>query len=222
MYKLTKEEKNKLPDFWKFIDIFLIKYDIHGEKFLNGVYTYRLELIDKVRNLYKPEEFYFYETILNKLLWNLFEKLDFTIKYFINKENSKVETIESYIYLNPSPRSYSHKLFLENMKSNKKYFLNQYTNIIDDNPLLRKIFTVMTNEKLYNKVIKDPSYIKKIKNAEIYYYPYDYVFPNINFIFYNENPKSVWIKNIKKLYYFNKGKSKSKDEGWYKYNSIKI
>jgi len=211
MHKLTIEEKNKLSNFWKFIDVFLIKYNI-GERFLNGVRVYRLELINKIKNLYKAEDFYLYEMILNKLLWNLFEKLDFRIEHFINKENSISKSIESYIDL--KSHSYSHKLFLENMKNNKKYYFTGYRNVIYDNPLLRKIFTVITNEELYNKVIKDPSYIKKIKNAEVYYYPYDYVFPNVNFIFYNENPKSIWIKNIKKLYY------SKKDEGWYKFISI--
>jgi len=59
----------------------------------------------------------------------------------------------------------------------------------------------MSNKELYEKVMKNKSLFNKVKNDQIYYYPYDYPFPNVNLIFYNENKKKYWIDRIKKLYY---------------------
>ena len=49
------------------------------------------------------------------------------------------------------------------------------------------------NNKLYNLVDNNIEYT--------HYYPCDYPFPNVNFIFYNETKKKVWVDRIKKLYY---------------------
>jgi hypothetical protein len=69
----------------------------------------------------------------------------------------------------------------------------------------------MCSKELYDKVILNKKYFNniKVKKTDIYYYPYDYPFSNVNLLFYNMNDKKTWIDRIKKLYY-NKDNS-----GWY-------
>ena len=74
----------------------------------------------------------------------------------------------------------------------------------------------MSNRKLYDKIINGKKSINSVKPivyinhmdnsiaSKTYYYPYDYPFPNINLLFYNQNKKETWINRINKLYFNNK------------------
>jgi hypothetical protein len=216
MHKLLKSEINELDNYWKFIDF--IHEDLLKKDFLYSSYQFRKDLIKKIRKNYTAEEFYKFEKILNKLLWNLMEHIDFNIK------NINISTREKLYNNNIKPlkSSFSHKLYLHNEKNNKKYFfkyypiLNKFDNIITKN-IIKKIFTVLTDRNLYEKVmkIKNKKYIYKIKYIE-YYYPLDYPFPNINLIFYNENKKESWLERINKLY-FNEEKNSKINNEWYEF-----
>jgi hypothetical protein len=203
MYKLLKSEIKNLDNYWKFIETFYVD---ETKDLIDGVYGYRHDLIKKIREKYTAEDFYKYENILNKLLWNLIEHIKFDIHNI--KINNFLFTELKY----NKPHSYSHKLYLYNEKYKTKYYFNFYLDI-EKYEIINKIFTILTNRKLYEKVMKNKSYINKIKLTSPYYYPRDYAFPNVNLIFYNENKKETWVKNINKLYFNDEGKEINNN--WY-------
>jgi hypothetical protein len=191
-YDLTIEEISKLDDYWKFINVFNDKLS-NDEMF--SVREYRLSLIKIIKKKYKVEEFYFYEQILNKMLWYL---LDY-YKIDLNKINSNCP-----VAFTIKPCSYINKKI---MKYHDKYIIFP-TNI--ENKNLFKIFYILRNRELYEKVMKNKDYITKIKKKDKFYYSNDYPFPNVNLYAFNDNDKKEWIKRIKAYYY-----SKN-DSNWYK------
>jgi hypothetical protein len=230
MYKLTKKEIIELDNYWKFINIF----KIHGKdtlylKYLkkikdvswldNSVSNYRKYIIEEIRKRYNIEQFYLYEKMSNKLLHNLLEHIDFNIDNIYIKD----KVIKIYKIINDEKElkgSFSHKLYITDLKKNISYTFFDYKNInkID---IITKIFTIMSERKLYEKVMKDELYLEDII-CKSSYYPFDYPFPNVNLIFYNKNNKKYWIDRIKKLYYNNYIKSplcnNIYDKGWYSFH----
>lgn len=237
MYKLTKKEKIELDNYWNFIDLFKpygkkstylknIKKKFKEYSWLNNsAYSYRKYIIKKIRKNYTVEQFYFYEKILNKLLHNLLEKINFSIdEICTNKladKYEKIYKITKTIELNK--RSYSHKLYITDLNKNIHYNFHYYPYLNNIN-IIVKIFTIMNERDLYEKIMTDKLEIKNITfSSSLYYYPDDYPFPNVNLLFYNKNNKKYWVNRIKKLYYTNYGKlifSKgiNYDEGWYNFN----
>ena len=258
-YKLTKKEIKNLDNYWNFIHIFS-KPDIEGlsnnwmnyQKILKndkqkkrpkifGPYHYRHYVISEINKLYTPEQFYFYEKMLNKLLWNLLNKIKFDIKkcyQYIIQNNKKIKLKLLYIkcndkninkklnkiknkYLYKNFRSFSHKIYISNY-----IFLNYLD--MSHFRFHDKISMIMRNRQLYEYIMNKKKFdIKKKFNNKLYnlidtntqytyYYPSDYPFPNVNFIFYNETKKKVWMDRIKKLYYIKMIDSKEKyiDSGW--------
>jgi hypothetical protein len=197
-YQLSQEENDKIDDYWKFIKVF----NVNNNNFLYSPREYRSNLIKKIKKKYTIDEFYFYEKILNKMLWNLLviykiflNKIDFTTKLAFRIRdgsciNKQIMFIEENNIIFPEYR---------NLKSNNK--------VPQD---LFKILTILRSRDMYEKVIKDKDYINNIKKIDDFYYPSDYPFPNVNLIEYNNNNKDIWIKRIK-AYYFMKD-----DENWYK------
>jgi hypothetical protein len=213
-YKLTNKEINELHNYWKFINIFseiLNKSKNSIYSFSFGAYEYREYIIPKINQLYTPEKFYFYEKILNKLLWNLLDHINFHIKDIKICEESKLfKTCDKLKNELSIGRSFSHKIHILDNKEKIDYIFSHYQSINKIN-IINKIFIIMRSKELYDKVMlnKKNFYKVKVKKEDIYYYPYDYPFPNVNLLFYNMNNKKIWIDRIKKLYY-NKNNS-----GWY-------
>jgi hypothetical protein len=210
MYELTKSEINKLNDYWKFIETF-IKPLNHEARF-GGTHTqtYRIRLIHDIREKYSINEFYNYEKILNKLLYNLLEHVGFSLeKYEIEEIHKLFVTIK-----NPTTNSYSHKKYLHDEKKNIKYDFEHYKSLTDITKVL-KIFTTLSSKHLYEKVMNNKNELSKIKYVK-YYYPMDYPFPNVNLLFYNQNKKDTWISRINKLYYTNTN-NKLDDKEWYNF-----
>lgn len=201
MYKLNKKEKEILPLYWKFINIF---------KDLSNPYEYRRIIIKKIRRSYTSEDFYNYERILNKLLWNLLKVLNFKVSDLKIKDDQKLFYTNNYF-----ERSYSHKLVLYDEKNKIKYLFINYAKLVDYE-IINKICTVLLDNKLYEKVINDPKYINSIKYNN-FYYPLDYAFPNVNLLFYNKNSKLSWIENINNLYFYKKGNNVNNK--WYDFTS---
>jgi len=209
MYKLTEKELNNLDNLYKFIDLFLHPkinglaknwFDANGSIF--GAYEYRIYIRNIISNNILLNDFYMYEKILNKLLWNLFKHIKFNIlnitksAYVINNitDEQKINTKNKY------KRSYSHKIWLKDTKKNISYFFKDYPKLLL-NEYIQKIFTVMCNKELYENIMNNKENINNVIPLQTYYYPYDYPFPNINLLFYNRNNKKIWINKIQKLYY---------------------
>ena len=124
-YKLTNKEINELTNYWKFIDIFsltdleknLSKDWFTYKHMIFGAYEYRKHIIHILQKSYTFEKFYFYEKILNKLLWNLLNHLNFDISdIIINEKHKLYETcndIKQQLKIN---RSYSHKVYITDTK----------------------------------------------------------------------------------------------------------
>jgi hypothetical protein len=190
----------EIENFWKFISIFTPKE--LNDNFLYPPLRYREYLIKKIKKKYTINQFYKNEKILNELLYKLLKKYSFYLdeqhkknnlqqKYSFNLvEQHKKNKLQNKILLN----SYSHKLLLYNEKT-KTIFIN---NRSSDHLYL--IISLLRKREIFENAMNDINYIKTYK-FEKYYYPDDYGFPNVNFLFYNENSKKIWLKNIKRLYY---------------------
>jgi hypothetical protein len=218
MHKLLKSEIKNLDNYWKFIETFYVD---ETKDWIHGVYGYRHDLIKKIREKYTTEDFYKYEKILNKLLWNLIEHIKFNIDTIEITLKEKLYDKIKYKH----NRSFSHKQYLYNQKINKKYYFKHYKEI-SDYPIINAIFYIVSKKELYNEVMSNKIYNinnkilhDKIYFAEDYYYPADYAFPNINLLFYNENKKDLWIKRINTLYF---NKNDKINEGWYSFDENSI
>jgi hypothetical protein len=194
MYKLTKKEENNLNEFNKFIEIFYkdINFNKINNKKIFGPYDYRKLIIKRIKENYTIEEFYFYEKMLNKILWNMLEKENYKTNYKIIKNKNELKNIPKLM-----ERSFINKIIIKDYKNNKIYYNENYI-LLKNNKIINKIIKKIIGKNHYSK----------------YYYPYDYPFPNINFAFYNNNSKNKKIENIKKYYYSNN------DKYWYKPNII--
>ena len=147
---------------------------------------------------YTIEEFYFYEKIINKLYWNLYNNLK------IKNKNCKI--IKNINKIKNINRSFINKIIIYNENNDKYYIIkkNNYIYIRDRELIMSYLINKKTYEnKMLNKKIK----IKKYN----YYYPFDYPLPNVNICFYNKNKKQSLIKRIKLMYY-----NEDKDDYWYK------
>lgn len=213
MHKLTKNEIIELDNYWNFINIFKPEYKKNISWINNSAFTYRKYIIKKIRENYTIEQFYLYEKILNKLLHNLLIHIQFDIDNIcINKECKKI--YKTTYNKKEGPHSYSHKLYITNLKNNINYNFFYWKDIVE-NDIINKVFTIMSDKNLYEKIMNDKLDLKNIIISDYYYYPNDYPFPNVNFIFYNKNNKKYWIDRIKRLYYTNYDKNNNYDKGWY-------
>ena len=190
IHKLDKKELKKLSDYWEFISIFIPTPKLYSP------YEYRRNIINQVRKLYTAQDFYFYEKILNKLLWNLLLKLN------VDVSNLEVSNKKLFVMENILHGSCSHKIYIDDTKNKyKKSYVFIYYRELVKYEILQKIFSILCDKDLYDKVMKNPRFILQIKASHSYYYPIDYPFPNVNFLFYNENKKPIWIDRIKNLYF---------------------
>lgn len=238
MHKLTKKEKIELDNYWNFINVFNPYGKNRNFKKISSlnyhsVYGYREYIIKKIRKNYTIQQFYFYEKILNKLLHNLLEKINFNIDSLcINKLTNNLtdkcekiykitEPIKNEKELHINRRSYSYKLYITDLNKNIHYNFDYYP-YLNNIEIIVYIFTIMNRRDLYEKIMEDKLNFKNITfSSSYYYYPDDYPFPNINFLFYNKNNKKYWINRIKTLYYTNYDTRISEinyDEGWYSFN----
>ena len=207
-YELTNEETLKLDEYWEFINVFYNNIDKDNE--FQFVSDYRETIIKKINTKYSAEEFYFFEKMLNKMLWKLLTIYDIKV-YRINFK------IKEGFIIN-CDRSYTNKqvMFIDNrmilypnygdVTSNENYPENLF-----------KILNILSKREIYEKVINDKNYIENIK-IEKYYYPHDYPFPNISLIEFNNNDKEIWLKRINAYYYSNNESNvdSNVDSNWYK------
>ena len=197
---LTKEDIN---NFWKFIDVFRPKIN-ENNIMESSVLEYRDNLIKKIQKKYTIEEFYkndlFYK--LRIKYTNFIKEQQKNIKeQNVKEQNVKEQNVKDKIKMDAS---YSHKMLLYHEKS-KQLFIN------NSSPILQIIASLLRDRKTYESAMTDTTFK--------YYYQDDYAFPNVNLMFYNDNSKKLWMKNIKRLYYV-----KNCNDNWYKnpYLSVQV
>jgi hypothetical protein len=180
---VKKRRKCFIKTFYKFN---VVKSEIFS------AYEYRRFIIKRIKEKYSIEEFYKYEKIMNKLYWNLYHKLH------KNDKLCNMMTDPPKIF----QKSFNNKILSYNYKTKMYHVQRDY---IDNetrkkNKTEIKIMSAMMDMNLYLSFYKNPE--KKIKKMDVFYYPLDYPFPNVNRCFYNENPSKEWINRIKKMYFY--------------------
>lgn len=218
MYIITNSEKKELNNTWKFLHYFsnppgkITKNWFTQNGIIFGPHNYRMYIIHTIQNKYTYQDFYKYEKIINKLFWNLKQKLKNYIKN--NKTKYKIrKDINKYIKNKyKRNRSFINSYIQYNENNNKLYVLEKLS-------LLDKVcMNIMRNKKDYTKYYNDPEKVINYKNMLELYYNMSYPFPNVNPMFYNENKKSIWVKKIKKMYYLEK--TDKYDKYWYQFIKI--
>ena len=208
-YPLSSDEIIHLDEVWKFIKVFNKPF-----LYLN---EYRNYLIKKINKKYSLEEFYLYETIANKLLWNLRWIL---VEHFSTKSMEEVSKCRQMKYSNSSDldekirkienylgnyyRSFINKLIIVNQKDHTIYYkkMEGSSNIFNHNKFNLLTMYIFMNRKLYERMIQDTKECKEIvDNLPEYYYQYDYGFPNINLCCYKIGIDDDRKYKIKKMYY---------------------
>jgi len=214
-YPLTYKEYEHIDNVWKFISYFNNSYITLSE--------YRKYIIKKIRKKYDIDTFYLYESILNKLIWNLkylispFFKnsknmnniLNYTDLHNLNYNINKI--LKNQLYY----RSFVNKLIIIN-DINNQIIINPIHNsslIFNNNNLNEIISFVIQNRKIYESIILNPSLInnKNIIQIPEFYFQFDYGLPNINYSIYHFGSIEYRKKRINKMYF-----STNPEKYWYK------
>lgn len=210
-YSLLADEYAIIDDVFEFINIF---------DFLTITLTeYRTTIIDKINKKIKLNDFYLYEKISEKLLWNLKNKTKhlyptlancITCSYDLTEEG--ISTVLSKFYEDNSYRSFINKLVLIDDVNNKIHHrkMEGSAQIFDKNEFNLRLWVALRDRKTYESIMKKPKRITKLLIPE-YYFSSDYAFPNLNFgkpfIYSDEFRK----ERIKKMYYLNESQKE-----WFK------
>lgn len=192
-----------------------------------GVTSYRKCIINLINDNINEDDFYEYEILLEKMLWNLKEKTKYLFSHccdniiikelsYTNKKiyKNKMNEILSCYSQDNAYRSFINKLILVDDINKKLYYKKMEGNnyIFTKNEFNIKTWIPFksNNCTLYDSIMNDP---KKITFIDIpkYYYSYDYPFPNLNFgkpFIYSEKFRKY---RINQLYY-----SDNCEENWFK------
>lgn len=210
-YPLDKSEYKVLDQAWEFLSVFKKPY-IH-------VTDYRNYLVKKIKKKYTLDEFYMYETILNKLFWNLRDKLEKNHKSCKSLEYNDVVDLDKKLkqvveYLGTYYRSFINKLIIVD-KNNKKIYYKKMEGssvILDHDNFNLLALTILFDRQLYEDIMSHPIDYEKLKNMSLpkYYYQLDYGFPNLNCCRYSIGTKEDRVDRIQKFYY------SGKQDYWYK------
>jgi len=202
------DSKLEIEKAWKLIKIF-------AKPYLN-ITDYRNYLIKKIPKKYTVEEFYICEKIIDKLFWDLRNKIKDI------KDIKDINECNSISYLNSADlddklykiveeigtyyRSFINKLIIVD-KSNKKIYYKKMdgSSIIFEKPSNFNLLTlsILFDRKLYEEIMSKPINKKELKQIELpqYYYQLDYCFPNINCCQYNVGTDEERMERIRKIYY---------------------
>jgi len=180
-------------------------------------------LINEINNKYDLDDFYDLELIIEKLLWNLKNKLNYLyqdeqncINQIFSLDEKGLESCLNKFYDDNSYRSFINKLILMSDTNNKIYHRNMEgsNDIFNKNDLNLRTWYSLKDKTTYESVITDPKKVKTI-NVPSLYYTLDYGFPNLNFgkpfiqsggfrrnkikkMFYDNDSEKNWFKLIKK------------------------
>jgi hypothetical protein len=189
IYILTEKELSLIDEVWILINIFN-NTELTRNK-------YRKIIINIIKNRYTIEKFYELEIIIEKMYWNLVNKIK--LYFFVNnkiksKETNNIEKIKNKILIKNKNITLSNirkSYICENNKILYKYdYPNELDMISTSIMINRSIYeTIMININIYE-------FIEPYNNME-----FDYPFPNLNTIkpfSFNEETR---FENIKKMYY---------------------
>jgi hypothetical protein len=217
-YRFTNDEINSLIKAWTFFMEFR-RIDL-------SLHQYRKELIKIISSKYTPEEFLFYEGIIDKLYWNLQSRLAriWLQDPYLNEIPYSLTLSQAEPFLNTTQYNY---IINENLKRdfyrsfiNKLIVIDKTTNIIytkdqegSSNVMGKNYFNllgsaIMSSIQLYERILHEPHLIIMTNiPLPMYYHQLDYGFPNFSLCAYNINDintnegRMYRLNRIKKLYY---------------------
>ncbi|AYV75661.1 MAG: hypothetical protein Terrestrivirus2_169 [Terrestrivirus sp.] len=211
LYPLDEDEIEQLDNTWNFLKKFQFN--------TIGVTEYRKKIINKISKSIDKENFYSYEKIAEKMMWNLRDK----VKYLFNECSECIDhteklnetglmTIMGKFYDDNSYRSYINKLILIDDNNDKIHYkkMEGSSCIFNQNKMNETIWIVMTDKNLYEKIIKEPKKIQLVDSPN-YYHGYDYGLPNLNFGKPFIQSDSYRLRRIEKMYY-----DKNAENNWFK------
>jgi hypothetical protein len=192
-YSFSENEMKIIDNVWEFINYFRETFLTRGK--------YRRNIKNKIRQKYSIEEFYKYEKIVEKLYWNLVNK----IKSEINLDQ------KIYIKRKFNLKNIENRILKRNVKV-KESNVNKTYVITDNNELIYKykypddlditVSSIMINRSVYETIMSDE---ENIFNIDIEPYnnivEFDYLFPNLNTIKSFVNNKNERINKISKMFY---------------------
>lgn len=205
-FTLTDKEYNDIEKVWKLIHIFSKPY-IH-------LTDYRSYLIRKMKR-YTVDEFYYLESIINKLFWNLRYKFNSeTDCQTLTYENSlDLDQTLKKINLGTFYRSFINKLIIIDTVNKKIYYkrMEGSSDIFIKSNFNLFTISALFDRQLYEKVMNNPD---KYKDFDVelpgYYHQHDYGFPNLNYCTYYFGDENLRKYRIKKLLFDNDA------ENWFK------
>jgi hypothetical protein len=201
-YPLTNSELKIITDTWNFLDIFRQTSLTKNE--------YRKTIIQKIKKKYNLNDFFYYEKIIEKIYWNLFNVIvgKISMDEKINRQelnNDSEKDIKNKILQRSNiGESNVRKTYVLDRKKQKIFYKYKYPNDLD---LL--LFSIMINRSLYETIMSNINKITLDYLNELIEYPYDmdiefdYAFPNFNTIKPFTYTDDERLNKIKKMYYSN-------------------
>lgn len=194
-YALTQREILLIDRAWELL------YDLSDTEISR--YKYRKKIIEKVRNKYTKQEFYTLEIIIEKMYWNLIDKIKkiFDVDPSLYKKSGKmkINTVINQIYKNNKRAKESNirKSYIHNPKRQEIIYKYNYPNNLD---MISS--SIIIHRSTYETIMGNQTDISDLQ-IEPYnnIIEYDYPYPNLNTIapFVTDNKRR--IKNINDMYY---------------------
>lgn len=194
-FPLTNNELKDLDKVWEFMSFFRKSYLTRDK--------YNREIKKIIKNKYDLEQFYGYEKIVEKIYWNLVNKIRKEInlkpQLYLRKEYDLKKIENKILRRNEKIKeSTVKKTYVVTADGNLIYKFNYP----DDLDLL--VSSIIINRSVYETIMSEE---EEIYNIKIYPYnnniEFDYPFPNLNTIKAFNYSKEKRKKAIKNIYYDN-------------------
>lgn len=211
-YKYTEYELDNIDKAWNLIEELKMK-EIEFRK-------YRDRIIKHVSNNYTIDDFFILEKIIEKLYWNLKEKIK---EYLNEKINIKMYNISEFdrakktVYDNKHfYRSYANKTMIIQDKTIYVKETDLMSTTSDKTKLETYVQKIINNRDVYETIMLsneiDDEIINNLDDQQIN--SFDYPYPNVNTLIYNQENDDIRKKNIKYYYY------SDNDNAWLNFNKI--
>lgn len=178
---------------WEFLDIYKDGILITS--------TYRNNLINTIRNKYNAEEYYKLEMQVDKMYWDIRNKIGGDISYE-EYELPELSRVKLKLRQDNYYRSFINKVIAIDDENKKIYYrkMEGSPDMLNKNNDNCMAMHILLDRNLYEKVMGNQIEIADIKLPE-YYLELDYGFPNFNFSRHNIGSKKYRMKRIKKMLY---------------------
>lgn len=196
-HSLSKEEIFQIDNVWNFINNF--------QSVSLTKSSYVKNTINKIKQLYSIKDFFIYETITEKIYWNLFNVIVNKVHIYEtikeNKQINQFQLLHKLLKNSLIGKSSVKKAFVYNKKHKSYMYKYNYPNDLD---LL--LFRIMSNRSTYETILSNANItLDEIndltKNITLSFIEFDYPFPNLNTVKPFVYSSKERLYNINKFYY---------------------